>query len=989
MQFKVLGPIEVWAAGRRAVLGGAKPQALLALLMLERGRVVPVSRIIDVIWGEHPPETVRSMIQVYVATLRRSLAEVGLAQVIVTRAPGYLLDIPAEALDRDVFADLVARARDSAGAARVELLRDALRLWRGPALAGLAQSALAGEAMRLEESCLAALTDRLAAELDLGWHDEIVAELTALVRTHPADERLCGLLMTALYRQGRQPEALACYRDCRVHLSDELGIDPGPELTALHERLLRGEIATTARAAAVPRLLPRLVDDFTGRHDEIRLLTQPGQSSLRVISGPAGVGKSAVAAQVARQLAASHPDGQLYAELRGMTDTPAPHGEVLVRFLRALGVEPTGIPESTADRSDLFRSLVEGRRLLVVLDDVRDLAQLGPLLPSTPETTVLITSRDRLTGLAGALLIELGVLPSPQAMELFTRIVGAQRVGSDPESARRIVGHCADLPLAIRLAGARLASRSQLPLRWLADRLADESRRLDELSTADSGLRASIELSSQSLRPQTRHALRLIGYFGVPEFACWTVGWLAGCSAAQAETILDELVEAQLIECPMVDRLGNVRYRIHDLVRLWACEQATAGTGADELSLAVSRVLHGWLGHIQRAGSDTPPDDIRWRAHGPAVDSGPALPQPRAWFEAEQTSLVAGVERAASLGLHALASRFAPDQYSPVLSGATRFDTRTRIITAILQAARRAGDRHIEALMIADLGQLYYLQDHYDQARLTFQQALDLFREQADLRGQAATLAGLGAACREPGRLREALHFLGEAATILRRTQDDIGIGYALRMSGSVRLELGDYPQALSDLEESLVAYRRAGSRLGEGLTLRSLGLYHRALSKLDDAVELCEQAASIFRELGDAFLEAYAVRALWKARLRQGLADQRGLDQLDWVLEVSRQHHDRFGEAVTLRVLGQWHLAAGGPDRDLALGLARRHLSEALKVWATMEAPLWTARTQHDLSLVADRQRRTAEAQALRQQAMKVFRDHGAREYQELTAAE
>ncbi|MBB5867455.1 DNA-binding SARP family transcriptional activator/tetratricopeptide (TPR) repeat protein [Allocatelliglobosispora scoriae] len=973
----MLGSVEVWSGETSVPLGGAKPKALLALLMLERGHVVATHRLIDIIWGEDPPETVRSLIQVYVSTLRRNLADHGLPDVIVTQAPGYVLQVPAEAVDRDVFLRLVEQSRTVTGAQRVGLLRMALELWRGPALGGLEQAVLVSEALRLEQQRLSATEERIAAELELGLHDQLVGELARLVAQHPANERLRGQFMLALQRQGKQADALATFRECREHLAQELGLDPGPELVALHEGILRGDLQQ--RQHRVPTQLPRVPDDFTGRSEEITVLTRPGRSRLQIIAGQGGCGKSALAAHVARSLASWYPDGQLHAELRGMSDNPAEPAEVLARFLRALGVEAGRIPESTVERAELFRGLLEGRRVLILLDDARNLAQIQPLIPATPQSSVLITSRDRLTGLAGAQLTELGVLAAGEAIELLSHVVGEQRVRQDLDAARQIVGHCGGLPLAIRIAGARLASRGRLPLSWLADRLADETRRLDELSIQDMGVRASIELSHQALDSVSKLALGRIGFFGVPDFAAWTVGWLTGVSEADAEDVIERLVDAQLVEFSGVDRLGNLRYGLHDLVRIWARENAEATEPLEQLRASVTRVLIGWLSYVDRAAKETQPDDIRWRVTRDHGVVGPPLDDPRAWFEAEQICMVAGVERAAALGLHELACDFAPEQYSAVLSGANRFDTRARIIDAVLNAARTAGDLRIEAVMTAEMGQLRYLHDRFDESRLLFREALGRFRELGDERGQAATLAGLGAACRESGFLLEALHFLDQAVGLLRGLDDDIGIGYAQRLAGSVRLEAGDFSQALADLQEALSCYQRAGSRRGEALTLRTLGLFHRALGNYAESIELCGRSRQIFSDLGDELLEAFAVRAMCKARFRLDPSDD-VREELEWALEVSRTMEDRWGQGATLRVLGEWYLARGELDQ------AEAQLIAAREVLSVLEAPLWTARTEHDLSLVYAAQGRTDLSAELESRALSAFHDRNAREYAELT---
>ena len=966
MEFRLLGPVEVRSGDVSVPLGGAKPRTLLAALLLERGRVVPVGRLVDLIWSDDPPETARALVQTYVASLRRSFAAAGLPDnVIVTRPPGYAVEVPADTVDLEVFQRLLRKARGAREPAPI--LREALALWRGPALSGLETTRLAGEAARLETMRLTATEERIAADLAAGQHDRLLAELTSLVHEHPVNERLRSQLMVTLTRLGRRSDALATYAECRQRLAEELGVDPGPELQELHRAILREE------TLGEPRQLPHLTSDFTGRAEHIdRLLRTPG---IRVITGAGGTGKSTLAIRVCHELSATFPDGQLFAELRGMSDTPAEPAEVLGRFLRALGVEPQRVPDGADERGEMYRTLLSGRRMLVLLDDAGSEAQVLPLLPGSPTCEVVVTSRYRLGGLPGARPVELDVMAPDEALAFLSTVLGDERVAAQREAATRIVDYCGRLPLAIRVAAARLASRGRMPLNWLADRLADERHRLDELSLGEAGMRASIGLSYESLDTEGKRAFERLGYFGVPDFAPWIICWLTG---EDGEPIAERLVDAQLLEFAGPDRLGNLRYRMHDLVRLYARERAELAETNDELSQAIARVLGGWLAIIAETAAEAPSDDVRWphTVIEPPTVRTPRVEDPRAWFEAEQKCIVAGVERAAALGLHDMACAFTPEQYSVVFAGPDRFAQRTRVIDAVLAAARREGDLRVEAIMLADYGLLHYLRDEYAKARLDFFHALSRFRELGDSLGEAATLARLGTTCREAGRLSEGLHFLSSAARLFGELGEQTGIAYALRLSGSVRLEQGAYARALSDFRAALSGYQAVKSKRGEGLTLRSLSLHHRALGELPEAVHWGLRSREVFRASGDVFLESYAVRAIAKARIRMGLPQ---FDELHWALAVGRDLNDRWGQAATTRVIGEAHLAAGELDE------ARQWLEEAAAMWRRLEAPLWLARTQRDLALVhAANNDRQAAAETLAA-AMATFRDHGAREYAEL----
>lgn len=971
MEFRLLGPVEVRSGEISVPLGGAKPRTLLAALLLERGRVVPSGRLVDLIWGDDPPETARALVQTYVASLRRAFAAAGLPdEVIVTRPPGYAIVVPAGSVDLEVFQRMLQKARAVSEPAPV--LREALALWHGPALSGLETTRLAGEAARLDAMRLTATEERIAADLAAGHHqDHLLAELTALVHEHPANERLRGQLMVTLTRLGRRSDALASYAECRERLAEELGVDPGPELRELHRAILRGDLENVERQ--VPKQLPHLTNDFTGRAEHIdRLLKTPG---IRVISGAGGTGKSTLAIRVCHELAQGFPDGQLFAELRGMSDTPAEPAEILGRFLRALGVEPDRVPDGADERGEMYRTLLAGRRMLILLDDANGEQQVLPLLPGSPACEVVVTSRQRLGGLPGARPVELDVMDAGEALAFLGTVVGEERVAAQRDAAEQIVARCGRLPLAIRVAAGRLANRSRMPLSWLADRLADESHRLNELSPGDAGMRASIGLSYESLDTEAKRAFERLGYLGVPDFAPWVISWL---TAQPGEELAERLVDAQLLEFAGPDRLGNLRYRMHDLVRLYARERAELAETKQELSQAIARVLGGWLAVIAETAAEAPSDDVRWPhsiTEPPSVQT-PPIADPRAWFEAEQNCIVAGVERAAALGLHDLACAFAPEQYSVVFAGPDRLAQRTRIIDAVLGAARREGDVRVEAIMLADFGLLHYLRDEYAAARLDFFHALSRFRELGDSLGEAATLARLGTTCREAGRLSEGLHFLDRAARLFDMIGERTGIAYARRLSGSVRLEQGAYAQAFADFSEALSGYRERKSQRGEGLTLRNMSLHYRALGELDEAVRWGQRSREVFRAQGDVFLESYAVRAIAKARMRMG---QPQFDELHWALSVLRDLKDRWGQAITMRTIGEAHLAAGELDE------AMRWLGGAARLWRRLEAPLWLARTERDIALMHIANDDNQLAAEVLGRAMTTFRDHGAREYHEL----
>ncbi|WP_245238507.1 AfsR/SARP family transcriptional regulator [Streptomyces sp. MZ04] len=1013
--YRLLGPVEAWRAGRRLDLGGPKPRALLAALLLEPGRVVSVDALIDAIWGGNPPGTARSLIQSYVSALRRALS----ADAIETRPPGYLIHADTALVDRTAFERLTAQGRQAAAAgdhpAAARLLAEALALWRGPALGGIGDT-LRAIADQLEEARQTALEERIAAELsEAGRETDLVAELTALVATHPTRERLRGQLMLTLYRSGRQADALAVYAEGRDVLAEELGIDPGPDLRRMYESILRADDALLPGAASpasaegvlpaapvlVPALLPPAIADFTGRATHLAdvraALSGPRDSGPRevmpvvVVSGTGGVGKSTLGVQAAHQVAEAYPDGQLYAELRGSTDPVAP-GEVLGRLLRALGANP---PEGDAERRDLFRSLVAGRSLLLVLDDAGSESQVRPLLPGSATCGVLITARARLGALACTHRADLEVFATEPGTELLARVAGERRVRDEPAAARRIVELCGGLPLAIRIAGARLATQRHWTPEMLAGRLADEHHRLDELAVGDLEIRAGLGLSYRALDVPARTALRRLGLLAASDVAAWVVAALLDVHEAAADRVVEQLVDAQLLHCTGVDRAGQARFRPHDLVRVYAAERADAEEPPAERAAAVARALGAWLWLTGRVASVTPSGAVelhRRLLDGDGPTDGPvgrfvrpigpeatrrALADPTAWFDAEADAIATAVERAASLDLHTLACEAAAALCSSAYTVGNRFEAWWRTHDAALAAARRAEDRSGEALLLIGLGQLRFEQDRFPESQGYFRQAARLCAELGDARGRAAAFAGLGSALREAGRLRAAQDVLAQAVTGFRGIDDDPGVGLSCRYAGTVRLELGDHEAASDLLDESLRAYRRLGSRRGEALTLRSISLVRRALGEYAAAEELAGRAVDLLSTLGDPLMSAYAMQARAKSRVRLGRSAEAEAEIRD-VLEVCRDHRDRFGEALALRTLGECELAAG------RIEAAAQSLTTAAARWDALELPLPRARTLRDLAATREAAGDAAGAHALRAEAQEVFMAYEARERDE-----
>ncbi|MBB5808174.1 DNA-binding SARP family transcriptional activator/predicted negative regulator of RcsB-dependent stress response/energy-coupling factor transporter ATP-binding protein EcfA2 [Saccharothrix ecbatanensis] len=997
MEFKVLGPVEAWVDGSLVAVGGPKPKTLLALLAIHAGRVVSLDQLVDAMWGEQPPDQSRSAIYTYVSSLRRELGD-----VLSRSGGGYLLSADLDEVDLHVFTSEVTEGRkalaegDLKGAA--VRFATALGAWRGTPLGGAQGAWAEGERSRLEEMRLAALEDRFDADLAIGRGEPLVAELSAAVAENPLRERLRSQLMLALHQAGRQADALACYQEGRRVLLDELGLEPGPALRATHERVLRGDADTrsadarsadaASRAAPTPSQLPFDIGDFTGRVAEqerlvARLTAETGAAQVCAISGQPGAGKSTLAAHVAHVVRDHFADGQLYANLRGVQVVPADPAEVLAGFLRALGVADPAIPAELEERSQLYRTLVADRRVLIVLDDARDERQIRPLLPGGATCALLVSSRERLGALSGAAQLHLRVLRDDEAVELLDRVVGDDRVPAEPDAAEEIVRLCGNLPLALRIAGARLAARPQWKLSRLAERLGVQRRVLQELTLGDLEVRGSLALSYDGLGERERTALRRLGLLDVSTFGGWLLAPLLDCDPDEAEEVVERLVDSQLLDIATTDDGAALRYRLHDLTRAFARERGEAEEPLEQARAACARAAEAWLSLVELAGSrmshanfgGTPVAlDPRYFDGAVADD---VIADPEGWFDAEQSGLVRVVERVSELDLTDVATRLAATLCSSRFSVRNLFGQWRRTHSSALEAARRTGDRAGEARLLSGLGWLSYEQDRFDEAASYYGQALDAFQEGDDALGEAATRLSLSTVLRERGELDRAVELLDQALAVLRSYDEPGLVAQALHGLGRVLTERGALDQALEKCSQTLDSYRESGDRRSEAIALRSVGIVHRAAGRWDEAAEYCAEAVRVLQALDDRLMSAYAVQALAKVRIRQGRADAVRSDLFE-CLSTCGEMQDDFGQALVLRTLGELEIAAGRPD------MARRYLDQALHRWAALSLPVWRARTLRDLSTALTALGEPAAADEAWTEALRIFVAHGGREARE-----
>ncbi|MFG2877349.1 BTAD domain-containing putative transcriptional regulator [Streptomyces sp. NPDC048337] len=602
MELQILGPVEARRDGKRVALSGTKVNTVLATLLLARGRVVSDARLSYLLWGWNPPATMNAQIYTYVSRLRMQLGD-GIS--IVRQQPGYAMHTGDAAIDFVEFERLARLGREALELGHHEeadgFLRGALELWRGPALSNVTEFLTDAELPQLEEARAAATENRIEADLALGRHQQIVPELTGLVSRFPVRERMRAQLMTALYRCGRQADALTTYHDGRKALAEELGVDPGEALAATYQRVLTGElegageaVRVAVRAPAVhsapPAMLPPDIADFTGREAELAELRRllPAAEGARswharrfLITGMAGSGKTALAVRAANDCLEQFPDGQLYVNLSHSDGSPRDPREVLVRLLRALGDSlAADVGETDLDELiRLYRTRTSRKRLLILLDNVVSELQLGPLLPGAPEPAVLITSRTALGPVGGVHTLVLSPLGPEEGLRMLCAAVDPARIAAEPAAAREIARFCAGLPLAVRIAGNRLAARPQWSLAQLATRLADPAGRLAELQARGLSVPQSLSLSLRQLRPERRellHRLPEIGG-GTRSFSAARVADELGLAEAVVERGLEGLVDHGLLVVWDDGEPGvPPTYELHELVGLFARARAAA-----------------------------------------------------------------------------------------------------------------------------------------------------------------------------------------------------------------------------------------------------------------------------------------------------------------------------------------------------------------------------------------------------------------------------
>ncbi|WP_280725928.1 AfsR/SARP family transcriptional regulator [Kitasatospora sp. MAA4] len=970
----MLGPLSVTAGGRRITVGGARQRTILATLLLAPGRIVSVDVMVEAVWLGEPPATARTQVAICIAALRKTFKAEGFGDDLISTAhPGYQLNTAGHRVDLLEFADLVSGAERSAAEGRTaeaaESYERALKLWRGPVLSGVTGRLVEDEAERLEELRLVTHDEAIALQLALGNHQELIGQLVPLVREHPLRERTRHSLMLAQYRAGRRAEAMETFREGRRLLIDELGIEPGPALQELHDAILQDDPALTLAVPTAPETgvqpvqqpeprefrvtpsdLPPNIPAFTGRAAELEALdallgdrSENQPPAIGFVTGVAGVGKTGLAVYWAHRVASQFPDGRLFVDLCGHDEVnePTATADVLSRFLRSLGVPSEQIPGDLADRVSLYRSMLADRRLLVVLDNVRSIAQITPLLPSNGQCCVVVTGREPMEQLMlryGAIRVQLSVLSPPEAIELLARIVHPERIAADPEHSAQLSELCDRLPLALRIAAARLASKSHWTVRHLVARLADERRRLDELSQGESQVRAGFALSYRYLPADAAEIYRRLALLPVPDFTVWVGAALLDCDVFESERLLEHLVDVQLLEAVGTDATGQLRYRFQNLLRLFARERAREEESAEELDRARDRAFSAWLTIAEQAHQREVGGDYSI-IHGstPRFPVDPVLldeliASPLDWYEAERLSLIAVVEQAARLGLDELA-------WDLTGSSLVLFDIRNYLedwqlcCERALAATRAAGNLRGAAFMLTELGGARMRAVRLAEAGDYLRSALELFEQVGEEHGRALTLRHIALTDRFRGDLEVSGERLREAAEIFRRVGDASSEAHALGYLAQNALDLDDAAEAVRLGLESVRVARGTGETRCAAQSLYRLARGYVIQGELSRAEEAFLEVERIVKVKGDLMGAAYALLGLGQSRAGLGRLGEAEADLLA-SLDIVRRIDSPLTE-------GRVQLALGQLQRDRSrTAEARGHFEQASELFARVDSP-------------------------------------------------
>ncbi|MGQ5259305.1 BTAD domain-containing putative transcriptional regulator [Micromonospora sp. ZYX-F-536] len=943
MRFGILGPLRV--GGGESTVTAGRDRIVLAMLLLRANRLVPVEELVDAVWEEHPPVTARAQLQTCVSRLRRRFAELGLApETIVTDPAGYGVRTGPAELDAEVFTRGVEAARAAVTAGRLTDARDrfraALALWRGPALGGIPGRSVRRRAQALDEQRLTALEECVDVELRLGRAAELIEELTESVDQHPLRERLRVHLMLALSSVGRQADALAVYREGRRIYADELGIEPGAELQELHQRVLAGDLALAGRETrpvAPVRSLPRAIGDFTGRQQTVARLVKEVEENvtqIQLIDGMAGSGKTTLAVHVATALAGRYPDAQLFIDLHGHSErSPLTPGAAVATLLRQLGIPAERVPVNLDDRLALWRTELAGRRALVVFDNAASADQVTPLLPNSPRCLVLITSRRRLVGVDEGRPSSLPVLDADEAVELLGRVAGADRVAAEPEAAAEVVRRCGHLPLAIRLAGARLAHRPRWRIADLAERLTSRRDPLAEFEAGERSVGRAFALSYAQVSPAAQRAFRLLGLHPGVRFDNPVVAVLAELPLPEAQDLLDELVDAHLAE-----EAEPGRYRLHDLVREYARTLVAGPERAAERRDGVERLLSHHL-HVAAA--------IAQRTELSSGHSLTLLPEPvrpdlvalvaeqgRAWFDENLPALSALVRLADAEGFPRHCWQLARACWHAQFEGG-RLDELIETHTVGLRAAEELGDDAAVAMTLNYLASAHYRLGGFSESIRLMERAVDLYRRLGSRRDVRNTLGNLGTAHAANGDYRRGRECYDASAALARRMQDSVALAHVLNNLSIALLLWGRHEESLRTARRHLALGREIGDPRQIGNAFGHLGMIRHRMGDLAPAARLLRVALRLKRRAGARFGEGEVLNEIATMEREAG-HPERAADLHRAALVAMAEAGDRIAQCATRNLLARAILDQG--DVTSALDLHRRVLADATRLAARQE---------------------------------------------------
>ncbi len=986
MFVRLLGPVEVVGPCGRAALSG-RQRTLVAVLALQAGTVVVAHQVVEALWGEAPPRTAVKSLHSHVARVRQALGACGLTDAIQTRGAGYSLIFDRSEVDACRFEDQVRRAREHLAqhqwGSAAECLRTGLALWSGDPLqdANLAGWARA-EVTRLQEVKLAALEDLWDTELRLGRHLAAADELDRLLVRNPLRERLVELLMLALYRCGRPIDAMDAYQRLRERLSNELGVDPAPDLQRLYTAILQRDpdLGSPSRATPAPAeigrpaQLPPRVGHFTGRASELReldwILDDTGDTRIAVVSGAGGMGKTAVAVQWAHKVRHRFPDGQLFLDLRGRDlDGAMTPADALAHLLRGLGVPADQVPTELASATNLFRTLLDDRRMLIVLDNGSAADQVLPLVPPTPTSALIVTCRRPLTALStyhAVRTLNLDGLADTEALALLRSVVGSERIDREPGSATGIAAACGGMPLALRIAAANLATEPHRTLGDLAAELAGQNR-LDVLSVeGDSrSVRTTFASAYQALSAPAARMFCLLGLHPGTTFVRQLAAAVAGLEAAVADQALAELADAYLVA-----PVSPARYRFHDLIRAYASECARHQTSALAQEEAIDRLVDWYLyaaelaGRALDRGRDRVVPELR---HRPAEQPfAPTSQETLDFLDEERDNLHPVVRFAAEHGRHTAAW-----QLTYLLTGfydsRGRWADRVEICRLGLASAQRLADPAAEGLMRSGLGVAHIMTRRFEEALDCLYPALELTRATGDLRREGHVSNNIATAYAGLRRFDEALKAFTRALEVHRANGDRLGVALALNNIGTAHIRLGQPDLSFAQLTQALRLTREIDNPRVEAGVLVSLGeAYHRQ-QRFAEALDHLHRALDIRRSIGDRRREVDTLTAIGSAQLDQG--DQMAaLASFQAALGLSQDLADQHLISVCLAQLAGAHL------RRHELDDARDCLQRALALRVRMPDAYEEATIHRALGELAQRTGQQAATTEHRERAIALF---------------